>query len=279
MLTSFIIKRLIMKHNVVSLLLLLIVGTGFAQNRKYELPARDVPTVTKGMSGKAKYVTDLSPLLWSSLVIPQNERYYLDQRRVRDFPQPQPTNYLYPQEKYKLIIDYVEVEFSINSNGKTLSAKGTGDKLNSEQKKILNAADVGTDISVKIKFKYKNQANDEFGSRNKVVEGTAKVKVVPETEAEYPGGFNQLSDYFVENVINKISDKNGFEKVQRAELKFTVNEEGEIMDAKISRTSTDAKIDKLLLEATEKMPRWQPAENSKGVRVKQEICIPFSVGC
>ena len=268
-----------MKNSTVTLLLFLLVNTGFTQNAKYELPAKNMPTVNKQKLNEAKYITDLTPLLWSSLSIPQNERYYLEQRRVRDYPQPQPAIYLYPQDRYKVIIDYAAVEISIISNGKTLTANSTGDKLSPEQKNILNVADPGTDISVKIKFKYKNQANDEWGSPNKMVEGATIVKVIPETEAEYPGGFKQLSDYFVANVVHKISDRNEFEKFLNAEIKFTVNEEGGIVDAKISRTSADAKIDSLLLETINKMPKWKPAENSRGVKVKQEICIPFSVGC
>lgn len=104
------------------------------------------------------------------------------------------------------------------------------------------------------------------------------VTVVPETEAEYPGGFKQLTEYLTENFINKISEKNALERIRQAIVKFTVNEEGQIVDAKIFKTSKDPKTDKLLLEAINKMPKWSPAKNAMGIKVKQEISIPFGGG-
>jgi TonB family protein len=62
-------------------------------------------------------------------------------------------------------------------------------------------------------------------------------------------------------------------------VKFTVNEEGGIMNPKMLRTSRDSKADKLVLEAISKMPKWKPAQNSKGVKVKQEFTVPFGGGC
>ena len=59
---------------------------------------------------------------------------------------------------------------------------------------------------------------------------------------------------------------------------FTVNEEGEIVNAKISQTSGDSKTDKLFVEAINKMPKWKPAQNSKGVKVKQEFIFNLSGG-
>jgi len=44
----------------------------------------------------------------------------------------------------------------------------------------------------------------------------------------------------------------------------------------LSKTSGDQKTDKLLLKAINKMPKWKPAENSDGIKVKQEF--EFSVG-
>lgn len=172
----------------------------------------------------------------------------------------------------------VGVEISATSNGKTLTAQNTSDKLTAEQKNILTTADLGSDIRIKIQFKYKNQADDNFGSRSGIKEGVSTVTVVPETEAEYPGGYKKITEYFIENVVNKIAAPSTSQKIQNAVVRFTVNEEGKIVDAKITSTSTDPYIDKLLLDATVKMPKWKPAENSKGVRVKQEFVIPFGGG-
>jgi TonB family protein len=101
---------------------------------------------------------------------------------------------------------------------------------------------------------------------------------VPDYEAEYPGGFTQITDYYLEHVIKKVSEKKASDKIGLAIIKFTVNEAGKIADAQIFKTSTDPTIDKLLLEATHKMPLWKPAKNSHGMNVKQEFIIPLGMG-
>ena len=63
---------------------------------------------------------------------------------------------------------------------------------------------------------------------------------------------------------------------QQCVVIFAINEAGEIVNAKISRSSGDSKTDKLLLETIYKMPKWKPAKNSKGIKVKQ--IFEFSVG-
>jgi TonB family protein len=63
---------------------------------------------------------------------------------------------------------------------------------------------------------------------------------------------------------------------QQGKVLFTVSEAGEIVNTKISKTSGDAKTDKLMIEAINKMPKWKPAENAKGIKVAQEF--EFGVG-
>ena len=112
------------------------------------------------------------------------------------------------------------------------------------------------------------------------MEGQYKVTAVPATEAEYPGGFNKISEYINENVFNKIPKSDDAENIRNAIVNFTVNEEGQVVDAKISRSSENLKLDNLLLDTFNKMPNWKPAKNSKGINVKQEISIPLGrTGC
>jgi len=35
---------------------------------------------------------------------------------------------------------------------------------------------------------------------------------------------------------------------------------------------------KLILDETKKMPKWKPAKNSEGIKIKQEFSIPFGGG-
>ena len=99
--------------------------------------------------------------------------------------------------------------------------------------------------------------------------------VIPETEAEYPGGNQQMTQYLKENAIDKIPEISS-KQIQQTLVEFTVNEKGETANAKIIKTSGDSETDKLLIEAINKMPKWSPAKDSKGRKVKQEF--EFSVG-
>jgi TonB family protein len=130
---------------------------------------------------------------------------------------------------------------------------------------------------VKVRFKYIDKDPYNRADASKTIEGTVRVTVVPETEAEYMGGNKQITEYFNQNVVNKISEKNP-EKIQQAVLKFTVDEDGQIINPKITRTSNDSEIDKLLLDAAAKMPKWKPAQNAQGTKVKQDFTIPFGNG-
>ena len=269
-------KFIKMKTCIITLVSFLLAASGFSQDFKFEYAGRLTPAVKKERLHEVQYVNDISPELWSGLFFQSVEGQLLQLRRIMVFPQP--ADYVYPQENYQQILDVVGVEISATSNGKTLSAQNTSDKLTSEQKNILTTADLGTDIRIKIQFNYKNQSDDSFGSRSGIKEGVSTVTVVPDTEAEYPGGHKEITEYFTKNVIDKIAAPSTSQKIQNAIVRFTINEEGKIVDAKISRTSTDPYIDKLLLDATAKMPKWKPAENSKGIKVKQEFVIPFGGG-
>ncbi|MDP1746596.1 MAG: energy transducer TonB [Bacteroidota bacterium] len=260
-----------MKNNIIILLLSLLSLMGSSQNSKFEYLGRSNPSVKKEKLKEAKFICDITPEFWGRLAMPEKDRVELDHRRKMDYSL---GSYLYTQGGYD-IIDYISVEILATCNGKVLMFESTSDKLTTEQKNILNAADLSSNIRIKIMFKYKNQVNDNLNSGDKIIEGQLTVTVVPEIEAEYPGGFKQLTKYFTENVINKVSKTNGSKRVEQAIVKFNVNEQGQIVDAKILRTSTDPQIDKLLLDATNKMPKWKPAENSKGIKIKQGFSIPF----
>ena len=171
------------------------------------------------------------------------------------------------------IDEYVSVDILATCNGKFMKAISPNITLNAEQKNILNTVDLGTGIIINVKYKSRNIENNII--ENKIM--NVSMMVIPEVEAEYVGGEQQLKKYLRESVISKISETT-YKLLQDsiAIVIFTVNEEGEIINGKISKTSGDLKTDKLLLEAIYKMPKWKPAKNSKGKKVKQEF--EFSVG-
>jgi len=264
-----------MKNSIIILLIVLLSNSGFSQNSKFVYNGRLTPTKKKAKLQEANFINEIMPEFGTYFGMTFNDRAKFDKRRITIYPQ---SDY-YPQENYDYIFSYDSVEISVNSHGKVLTSQNISDALTTEQKNILNTADLGADIRIKIKFKFKNDTNEKYDSDSNISEGEYEVTVIPENEAEYPGGFKKFTEYLTENVINKIPTL-ASEKIQQAIVKFTVDEEGQIVDAKILKTSTDPQLDELLLDATNKMPKWTPAENSEGIKVKQEFSIPLgSSGC
>ena len=75
-----------------------------------------------------------------------------------------------------------------------------------------------------------------------------------------------------ENAIDKIP--NGvFEGYDLAIVKFSVDEEGRVVDAHIFWPFKEEKIDALLLETICNMPSWKPAEFANGTTVQQEFVL------
>lgn len=169
------------------------------------------------------------------------------------------------------ITDYISAEILITSNGKATKATSANNILTTEQASILNTVEMGSDITIDIKYKSKNPVTNNV----EIDSMYFSVTVVPDVEAEYSGGHQEMTQYLKEKAISKIPETNA-KDLQQAVVRFTVNEKGEITNARISRTSGNQKIDGLLLEAINKMPKWKAAENSKGIKVKQEF--EFSVG-
>lgn len=245
----------------------------YSQQLRYEAPGKLISFVKNTNIENAMFISEVTSDLWYNLAMPYKERDALEkQRKKQGF-------FLYrEQDNYKSIIDYVSVELTATCNGKNISAKNTNDKLTSEQKKLLNSADLGTDVLIKIKFRHKYPENNEAGNAS-VIEGELPVTVVPETQAEYPGGLDQLALYLKRNIIEKVAEPNAPDKLGRVLIKFTVNENGEVIHAKIAHSSAHAKTDLLLLDAMHKMEKWKPARNSKGTNIKQQFSISFHSGC
>jgi TonB family protein len=273
-----------MKNSMTTLLLFFVLTTCFSQNSTFEYNGRFTPSIKKEKLSGARFICELMPEFSRYVSMPHRELDELHQllksvcppqRNYGSFLTYPPDTYIHIQENYEQVIDYVSIEILTTSNGKTLAAQSSTDALTNEQKNILNSADLGSDICIKIKFNYKKWVYKNISAADTLKEAFYSVTVVPATEAEYPGGFKQLTSYLTTNIFDKISDKNGAKKIQQAVVKFTVNEEGQLMNVKLSRMSTDSRTDQLILDAIQKMPRWKPAKNYQGVKVKQEMSIPF----
>ncbi|MDZ4823139.1 MAG: energy transducer TonB [Flavobacteriales bacterium] len=224
-----------MKDTITTLFLFMLFITGVSQDLKFEVQGTYSSPITKEQLHAAKTLIDINPG--------------------------------YPTQ---WISNYVSVEISATSNGKATKAIGTNEWLSTAQKKMLNTADMGTDVVVDVKYQSKNAANGNMDIRTM----SFTVSLIPETQAEYLGGYEKMTTYLKENAINKISAS--APKEMTGVVRFFINEAGDIADAQLSQTSGDPKIDKVLLEAINKMPKWRPAQNSNGTSYKHEF--EFRVG-
>lgn len=238
------------------------------------------PSIKKEKLKNAMFINEIMPGFCRHVSLPYKESTQMNQ--LLALVEPSKENYIYPRntyfrvkENYEKIMDYVFIEISATHLGKTLTYANTTDALTTEQKNILNSADFGTDIYIKIRFKYKSWTNV---SDHTTKEAEYRVTVIPEIEAVYPGGNNELTIYLTKNIFDKISEKSTAKKIQNAIVTFNINEDGEPVDAKLIQTSKDQKIDQLILDAIHKMPKWTTAKNSDGTIVQEKITIPFGGG-
>jgi len=162
------------------------------------------------------------------------------------------------------ITDYISAEVSGICDGREMSSVGVNDTLTSAQQYILSAADVGTDIFVEIAYRKPNAVTLETETRHLNYQAT----VIPDSEAQFVGGSEEMNRYLKESTILKIGESASSD-LKQAIVIFTVNEMGEIADARMAMSSGDDAIDQVLLAAIMGMPKWTPAMNADGRSVKQ----------
>jgi TonB family protein len=174
------------------------------------------------------------------------------------------------------ISDYKYVVVSGTVNGKSKAALSQNDTLNSAQISLMKNADMGSELEFEVKY----------GGTNTVTEKKVtlwmkyNLTIVPEKEAEFEGGIGLLTKYILEAAINKIPRSKN-ESLMNGFIIFTVNESGEISEASIKNSSSDAETDELLLKAIQAMPKWTPAQDINGKKIKQSFQLSFgnSNGC
>lgn len=225
-----------MKTTITALILIFFIGNGVSQQLQYEVRGKHTRGVSKEKLDVAKTLIDIRPGYPSSM-----------------------------------IDAYTSTEISVTSNGTVMKATGYNDTLSADQQTILQMADVGSEINVEVGYVHQNPVTLLPDIR----EMHFVLSIVPEVEATYPGGCQELSSYLKRNAIDKIPD--GFSKENKvAVVSFIVTETGGISNVQVSQSSSDPEIDRLLLKAINRMPNWIPAENAEGVKVQQEF--EFIVG-
>lgn len=169
--------------------------------------------------------------------------------------------------------DYISSEVLTTCNGKIIKAFGTNDALTEEQRSNLIAADMFSEVFVEVKYKMR-----DTGTKVESRTMNFAVTIVPDIEAEYCDGYEKLKEYLLEKAVSKIPETNTL-GMNPAKIGFTINEEGEVTDAKIIESTKLKKTDELLLEVIKNMPKWKPAENLEGKKFKQKFEFLVGGGC
>ena len=171
------------------------------------------------------------------------------------------------------IESYNSVELTVKSSNNNVSAKSTNDILSEDQLKLIASLDFGAELTVNIGYQSMNSVAHQIENRSIQYSAT----VVPEQEAAYSAGNEQLSQYIKQNAIEKFSAGDTRE-LHLTVVRFTVNEAGKITGSRIEKTSGIDSVDRLLLEVIDQMPDWQPAEDVQGQKVSQEFEFVISGG-
>jgi len=167
------------------------------------------------------------------------------------------------------IEEYTSTEVTVKHNGKVVKEIGKDIKLTAAQRQLCQSADLNSEIIIAVNYRERNTIT------NKLESGTMRraLIVVPELEAKLEAGD---PSQILLNIVKEKLKKAGAQKFEYANVKFTINAQGEVENIKMIDSSTDQKIDGLIIEAIRDMPKWIPASNKKSEKVKQNF--EFSVG-
>ena len=166
--------------------------------------------------------------------------------------------------KSSWVKNFVSVEVITIHDDQIIKTASQTDVLTKEQKNMMETADVGTPITVDIRYIPDNtlKHNDEH-------DFIFSFSIDPDNGAQYPGGEQILKQYLKQKVMDEI-EESLFELYQLSVIKFAINEKGQVVDAHVSESSNNLKVDEIMLEAVCNMPVWSPASYANGTRAKQE---------
>lgn len=169
--------------------------------------------------------------------------------------------------KPEWVKEFHNVEISGVVDGNLKSATSKSDKLTDEQKKLINKADFGTYLNVRIDYLPENTLKN---NEPKVFDFSFRVN--PEQEASFKEGELALKEYLNENVIEKIPTTY-FEEHNITAVNFTVDTRGKVVDAYIVDAPRTEAIEEMLLESVCNMPDWIAAEYADGTKVDQDFVL------
>jgi hypothetical protein len=273
-----------MKNVMFSFALLLYSGAVLSQGLHINLAGRFSPVMKQEKIARANFICEVMPDFEhyfhcdSKTYVKMTDLLKLHRGNhcMTVFPQ---DNYVHAKADFENLIDYKSIEITVKHQGFNRSARSKGHALSAEQKNVLIQADPGTEISVKLFFTFKDFINAVDGD-NGVKEANYVFTVIPDHEAAMAGGYSAFTDYLSKHLLSEFPGKKNLEKIEQAAIRFSVSEKGEILKPQVIRSTSDAKIDKALLQLLSTMHAWMPAKNAAGTPITEEFTLVFgNYGC
>lgn len=175
----------------------------------------------------------------------------------------------------KWISAYEDVTITAFIDGREIKEYSTDEVLTTAQKMLLASADFGAGVQVKVDYTSESTGSDEPEQNQMVVSMT----VIPEREASFPGGLEEMSDYLRTNG-NRTTIPTSNDDLDEASILFTITTSGAVENIVLHQSSGDAELDAIAMDLIKNMPSWEPATNYKGEQVNQEFKLVFGKpGC
>ena len=178
---------------------------------------------------------------------------------------------LYKYYDHSWVNEYKSVEIVAINDGKVVKAIGEDNNITQKQMDIMRSSDNATEIEVTVHYIPDNTLPDKEVKKNNFT-----FSIDPDNDAIYEGGEAALKHYLKANAIDKLPS-GSFDGFDLVAVNFTINEEGEIANAHVYesmyQTYENDEVGKLLIEAVQNMPCWNPAEFIDGTKVKQHFVL------
>lgn len=163
------------------------------------------------------------------------------------------------------------LEVMIYKEDKELLELGESLNLNEAQKRLLSTLEYSESFNLRAYCVGPNPDNPEVTEYEMFYGFT----VVPEKEAVYPGGMEQIVTILQQNCEKLIAATNA-KKLNPGLLVFMVSKNGEVIASEHLISSGYPAIDEKLVELMKTLPHnWTPAENGRGEKVAQEFALRF----
>ena len=170
---------------------------------------------------------------------------------------------------------YESVVVTVTDDEQTATAMGQGETFTAEQQALLKDAIAGDQISIEVKYRPAHFSKHEA---SKTI--AMNYSIVPEKEAEYPGGRDALMTFLEERTIGKLNPEIA-KAIEIASVTFTISGDGIVEEVTLDKPTYHASVNELLLNAFKDMPKWAPATRADGSQLSQkfQLTLGTMIGC